>query len=204
MKKLLTILAVLVVAVLIVAAVLPKDFKIEKEITINKPVSEVFNYLKISQNANNWNPWIKKDPNLTQEYKGVDGTVGHISSWSSKNREVGVGEEEITNIIDNQKIEFEIRFKEPMTATNKGSFVTESVGENQTKVVWSMTGRTPFPFNLMCFFMRGKVADEFAKGLEDLKNVLENPASITLETAAEKSAPAAENADQTATQVEAK
>ncbi len=41
--------------------------------------------------------------------KGVDGTVGAVSAWSG-NREVGVGEEEIKKISQNERIDFELRF----------------------------------------------------------------------------------------------
>jgi uncharacterized protein YndB with AHSA1/START domain len=184
MKKLLKILGILVVLVLIIAAVAPKEFKMEKEIIINKPVAEVFNYVKLAENGNNWNPWLKKDPNMVRGSKGVDGTVGYTTSWSSNNSEVGTGEEEITNIADGERIDFELRFKKPMEAINNGYFTTEAISENQTKVIWGMNGRTPFPFNIMCFLMRGKAEAEMAQGLSNLKMVLE------LETPAPAEAPA--------------
>lgn len=172
MKKLFLVLLGLVAAFLALAALMPKDFKIEKEIVIEKPVSEVFNYLKITKNAKDWCPWMKKDPNVTQEFTGEDGTVGFIESWSG-NKEVGVGEREITNIVANQRIDFELRFEKPMKATHQGYLITEDLGNNQTKVIWGMTGRTNYPFNLVCFFMQKKVGHEFSQGLESLKEVLE-------------------------------
>lgn len=172
MKKLLIALISLVVVVLLVAAIAPKEFKIEKEVVINKPVDEVFAYLKIMKNGDQWNPWIKKDPNVIRDFKGTDGTVGFISSWSG-NKEVGVGEQEIKNIVKDERIDFELRFKEPMQGTNQGYFVTESLSKNQTKVKWGMTGSTPFPMNIICFFMHGKVGKEFQQGLDDLKVILE-------------------------------
>ena len=50
MKKILIAIVSLVVVLLLVAAVLPKDFKIESSIVINKPVSQVFAYLKLMKN----------------------------------------------------------------------------------------------------------------------------------------------------------
>jgi uncharacterized protein YndB with AHSA1/START domain len=172
MKTFLKFLALAVAVILAIAAIMPKDFKIEKEITVNKPVAQVFSYLKMSKNFEQWSPWAKKDPNMKKEFKGQDGTVGFVSSWSG-NREVGAGEQEITQITENEKITYELRFTKPMKATNHAYLITESVGENETKVVWGMTGRTPFPFNLICFFMHGKVESEFAMGLKDLKMNLE-------------------------------
>jgi hypothetical protein len=172
MKKILLILASLVVVVLIAAAVMPKDFKIEQEIVINKPKSEVFDYLRMVKNENIWSPWAKKDPNIVQDYKGEDGTVGFVVSWSG-NSAVGVGEEEITNIVNNERIDLELRFQKPMKTTNKAYFITEDINNNQTKVTWGMEGRTPYPLNIICFFMQKEVKKEFASGLNNLKKILE-------------------------------
>lgn len=172
MKKLFFVLLGLIALFLVLAAVMPKDFKIEKEIIVNKPVHDVFNYLKTTKNAKEWCPWMKKDPNITQEFTGEDGTVGFIESWSG-NKEVGVGEKEITNIVANQRIDFELRFLKPMKATNQAYLITEDLGNNETKVIWGMTGHTNFPLNLICFFMQKKVGNEFSAGLNNLKEVLE-------------------------------
>ncbi len=172
MKKILLILSFFVILALVAAAILPKDFKIEKSIVIAKPKSEVFAYLLLMENGQKWEPWSKMDPNMKTELKGVDGTVGAIASWSG-NSEVGVGEQEITGVVENEKIDLELRFKEPMQATNKGYFITEDAGENQTKVTWGMAGRTAFPVNLLCNLMRGQVEKDFAAGLVNLKEILE-------------------------------
>ncbi len=174
MKKILFSIIGLVAVVLLIAAVMPKNFKIEKEITINKPRSEVFSYLKDIKNDVNWNPWMKKDANMKVEYKGKEGEVGFVQSWSSENKEVGVGEAEIVGITDDSKIDMVLRFKEPMQAINQASFTTESVGGgDQTRVIWTMTGRTNFPFNLVCFFMQKQVNQEFINGLNNLKEIVE-------------------------------
>lgn len=174
MKKLLLTLISLVILALVAAAILPKDFKTEQSITINKPKAEVFAYLKMMENGQKWEPWSKMDPNMTTELKGVDGTVGAVISWSG-NREVGVGEQEILAITENEKIDFELRFQKPMQATNQAYLITEDAGQDQTKVTWGMTGRTPFPFNLICNLMHGKINKDFASGLSNLKAILESP-----------------------------
>ncbi len=174
MKKLLTALLALVALVLVAAIVAPQDFEIKKSITVNKPKSEVFSYLKLMENSRNWQPWSKMDPNIKMNIRGVDGTVGAISSWSG-NREVGVGEEEIKEISSNERIDFELRFEKPIKTTNTAYFLTEDAGVNQTRVTWEMSGHTPVPFNLICLLMHSKVEKDVEKGLKDLKVILEKP-----------------------------
>lgn len=172
MKKILLALIGVVALVLLIAAIMPKEFKIEKEIVINKPREQVFNYLRMAKNANEWSTWMKKDPNVVQEFKGQDGTVGFINSWSG-NKNVGAGEIETTNITPNERIDVELRFTKPRKVTNHAYYITQAIDKDQTRVIWGMTGRTPFPFNLICYFMHDKVGEEFQNGLNNLKAVLE-------------------------------
>src|SRR5688572_16407495 len=112
-KKILIGLAVFVSVIVLLVTFLgvlaPKQFVVEREVLINKPKDFVFAELKQVRNHGNWSPWERKDPNLKKDYKGTDGTVGFVASWAG-NKEVGVGEQEITNIIEGQRIDFELRF----------------------------------------------------------------------------------------------
>ena len=55
-----------------------------------------------------WSPWMRKDPSIVKQYRGTDGTVGFVQSWSG-NKEVGVGEQEIKNISEGSRIDYELR-----------------------------------------------------------------------------------------------
>ena len=101
---------VIIIAVLVIIA--PKNYDVNRSITINQSVSTVFDYLKYLKNQDQWSPWNKKDPNMKSDYQGIDGTIGFIGSWSG-NKDVGVGEQEITGLVENQRIETALRFKEP-------------------------------------------------------------------------------------------
>lgn len=174
MKKILMALGILIGLILLIGLALPKDFHIEREVVINKPKSVVFDYMKQLKKQDNWSPWAKMDPGMSKSYKGEDGTVGFTSSWSGNNK-VGEGEQEIKNIVEGERIDTELRFKKPMANTNTAYFITESVGPHQTKVRWGMNGKSPYPFNIVCFIfnMKKKVGENFEEGLESLKAVLE-------------------------------
>lgn len=154
--------------------VLPKEMSIDQEIIINKPKHVVFGAL-ISLKNDDWTVWQKKDPKIQMEFKGTDGNVGSIASWKG-NEDVGIGEQEIKKIIDGERVETELRFKEPMSATNFSTFTTESLEINQTKVKWNFSGPNPFPMNVMFFIlnMKGKMKEDMQHGLENLKKKLES------------------------------
>jgi hypothetical protein len=165
----------IVAILLIVAFFIKKEYAVEQEITINKPLSDVFAYVRNIKNQNYYSVWNLKDPNSKMDYKGTDGTVGFIASWDSKNDEVGQGEQEIKSIIEGSRIETELRFTRPFKATDKGYMITETVNENQTKVKWGFTGKMDYPMNLMLVLMdmEGMIGKDMQEGLTNLKNILE-------------------------------
>ena len=65
----------------------------EREITIKKPRHEVFDYIKIPKNQENYNKWVMMDPNLKKDFRGTDGTVGFVFAWHG-NKQAGEGEQE--------------------------------------------------------------------------------------------------------------
>ena len=169
------IVAVLLIATIaVLGAIAPTDLHVEREVVIDQPKEVVFEDLKYFKNHDRWSPWFKRDPNMQKEYKGEDGTVGFVCSWSG-NDQVGVGEQEVTKIAEGERIDFELRFKKPMEDTSTGYLITEAVGENQTKVKWGMQGKTPFPGNVICMLMnmRQTLAKDFDEGLGMLKDELE-------------------------------
>lgn len=72
LKNTIIVIISLVVIVLIIAAFVPSEFKVEREVTINKPLTEVFDYVKYLKNQENYSVWSKIDPNMKREFTGVD------------------------------------------------------------------------------------------------------------------------------------
>ena len=165
-----------IIALLLIAALfMPKEYAVEREVTINKPVDSVFKYVKYLKNQNEFSVWANIDPNMKSTFKGTDGAVGAISAWESKVKEVGIGEQEITQITEGKRLDFELRFKEPMNDTAKGFMSTERISDNQTKVKWGINGTFPYPFNVMLPFMKmdEMIGKDLQQGLDNLKVKME-------------------------------
>ncbi|WP_445725681.1 SRPBCC family protein, partial [Flavobacterium sp.] len=101
MDTLLYIILVVILLIIILANIAPGKYDISRSISIKKPLPEVFSYLKLLKNQDNWSPWAEKDPNMKKTFSGVDGEIGFVSSWVG-NKEVGEGAQEITGIINNE------------------------------------------------------------------------------------------------------
>ena len=131
--------------------------------------------MKYLKNQDNYSKWATMDPNMKKSYRGTDGTVGFISAWESDNKEVGKGEQEIINIVDGKRIDFELRFMEPFQTTEPAYIITESLTENQTKVNWGFNGHMKYPMNLTLLFIDFEkiLGNDLESGLIKLKSELE-------------------------------
>lgn len=167
------IVIAIVALVFILALIAPKSYNVNRSIVVNKPLSEVFSYLKLLKNQDNWSPWTEKDPNMNKTFTGTDGEVGFVSAWIG-NKEVGEGEQEITGIEENDVINSQLRFLKPFKSISDAYLKVEKVN-NGTKVIWGFEGKNKFPMSIMMLFMSmdKMVGKDFEYGLNKLKGILE-------------------------------
>lgn len=179
MKKFLKYLAIvlicLIVLVLVVALFPKKDYLVERSVSINQPKAVVFDYVKYLKNQNQFSVWAKIDPNMKVEFRGTDATVGFVSGWDSPVKDAGKGEQEITGIDEGNRIDYEIRFYEPMKSTDKAYFQFSTVNDSVTTAKWGFYGKIKYPMNLMLLFMDmdAMLGKDLEGGLTNLKAILE-------------------------------
>jgi hypothetical protein len=159
---------------LLAGLVISKDMNASREIIINKPVNEVFHYIKYLKNQQNYSKWATLDPNIKNEYNGTDGEPGFVNSWSG-NKKVGIGEQEIKGIIDGRSLITELRFIKPFESVAKATMTTEAIDAGSTKVTWGFESTMKYPMNVMKVLMNldKAIGDDFTTGLSNLKKVLE-------------------------------
>jgi hypothetical protein len=173
--KIVAIVALLLIAIpLLVALFVKKEYHVEREVMINRPLEDVFEYVKYLKNQDNFSVWASRDPNMKQEFRGTDGTIGFVSAWEG-NKDVGKGEQAIVNIIDGERIDYTLRFIEPWEGYAESTISTEGVSEVQTRVVWRFESSMPYPFNVMLLFMNmdDLVGNDLQAGLNNLRLILE-------------------------------
>ena len=57
-KKILIIIAIVIAALLVIGLFTKKEYTVSREITINKPKQEVFDYIKHLNNQQYFNTWL--------------------------------------------------------------------------------------------------------------------------------------------------
>lgn len=178
-KKLLIGIVVLVVVVVAALAIISfttaTDWKVSREVTIAKSRGEIFSYVKFLKNQNEWGPWFKREPTMKQEFRGTDGTVGFVSAWDGTKEDVGAGEQEIKSLVENERMDTEVRFKRPFESKADSTLSLEPVGDTATNVKWSISASVPRPLNL--FLLAVDIDKEMGKDIDDglgsLKAIME-------------------------------
>ncbi|MCW3110930.1 MAG: hypothetical protein JWQ09_5436 [Segetibacter sp.] len=150
-----------------------KAMIIEKNVSINKNINEIFDFLKETKNQDRFSVWNMKDPKMKKNYSGIDGTKGFIYSWDSKDKNVGAGSQEITNINDGSRIDYTMRFIRPMQNTATASFFLNKIDANTTSVTWTFQSPTKFPMSLLTPIFKNMLGKQLDQGLQNLKALLE-------------------------------
>jgi len=127
----LTVLGIIFVLLILLFLVVPlfisNQYVVDKQVLIQRSNLSVFDFLKLLGNQVHYNKWVMMDPNVRRTSTGIDGTVGFISYWDSQVKNVGKGEQEITNLDPGNNIESIVRFEKPFKNTARVSMTTISV-----------------------------------------------------------------------------
>lgn len=169
--KILIAVIIIIAIPMIMALFIKNQYTVEREITINKPTPEVFDYIKHLKNQDNYNKWVRMDPNMTKAFAGTDGTVGFIYAWEGP--KAGKGEQELKRITEGQRVDMELRFKKPFESIATAYMTTEPLAASHTKVKWQMAGTSKYPMNIMNLFMDKLLGTDLQTSLDMLKNNLE-------------------------------
>ena len=168
---------ILVVVIIVLGLIAPKDYQVERTITIDSPKELVFDQVKYWRNWQAWSPWAETDPMMTSTVEGVDGTEGSSYIWTGDPEGSGTGEMTNTGIKDLEEIAYHLRFIEPWESESDG-YVRISEEDGKTTAAWGFYGKNPFPWNIMTLFksMDTMIGKDFDRGLVLLKGICEDQA----------------------------
>ncbi|GAA4825958.1 SRPBCC family protein [Algivirga pacifica] len=129
---------------MLITFMLPSDYKVEAEVTIEATPKEVFPHINTLRL---WESWAFAEMDSSQlasiQYKGIEEGVGSLLTWDQG--EQGNGRLEIVTSIPYEKVEV-------VMSINDGSFVNQGTfiltpSEEGTKLLWEEKG--DFGFNLL-------------------------------------------------------
>ena len=165
------IIAAIVVAViaviLILAAMKPDIFSIQRTRRIDATPEKVFPLINDVQEFIKWSPF-EKDPNMKRTFRGPSAGPGMIYEFEG-NRNVGAGFVELKESHPVSKIVMRLVMTRPFAADNTVVF-TLAPAAGGTDVTWQMSGKQPFMAKVMSTVINcdKMVGGEFDKGLSSL------------------------------------
>lgn len=175
--------AVLVVLLVVVIALRPNTFRVERSAVIHAPPAACFAQVNDFHAWVAWSPWEKIDPQLDRTYSGPSSGVGAKYAWLG-NRQVGQGNMTIEQSDAPTLIGIRLEFIKPFAGVNAVTFrFTPIPGDNgtgtATKVTWTMDGKYIFITKAFCLFMDmdKMIGKDFERGLAGMKQVAEQPVS---------------------------
>lgn len=161
----------MIVTLLIIAALMPRTFNIEKTMVITKPVGVVMNKVADLNYYSQWNPWQQTDPTTKKEITGTPKMPGHKYAWEGK--KVGMGSLTLLST-DDKHIHFDLEFIKPWKSKAKDNWLLEPWGNGETKVTWQNSGSLPWPIaRLIGPMLQKSLSKQFEQGLVNLKKMCE-------------------------------
>lgn len=165
------IVLAIIVIVLIVAALLPGEYRVERSIVIDAKPEVIYEQVVDLNNWEKWSPWQEMEPGADFGVSGSGRGVGSVLSW--KGEIVGTGNLTIMEVQEPTMIKSRLVFLDPMEAESDDIWTFEP-GAGGTEVTWAEEGELGYP--LERFFglgMDSMLGGDMEKGLEKLKRYLE-------------------------------
>jgi len=165
-------LVIIVAVLVIIAYLLPRQYKVERSITIGADKALVYKLTCNFEKWNLWSPWTKEaDTTCLFEMSGGPCEAGTIWKWDGEY--FGNGEMIVTEAVPGKLFAYDLSFDKGKYQS-KGSFIYDEVGDS-VLVIWTDEGELGYnPIaRYMGLFIDSKLGPDFESGLAKLKVVAE-------------------------------
>jgi effector-binding domain-containing protein len=172
LKKILLGLVGLIVVLVLIGFLLPREARVERSIIIDRPASVIFPVINSFERFGEWSPWQELDPNLKVTVSGQRAGVGAKYSWTG-NDKVGIGTQEISASEPNKSVTNDLDFGDMGRSKAVMSLTPEGSG---TRVNWTLDsdlGTNPL-FRYFGLLMDRMVGKDYERGLAKLKALAES------------------------------
>ena len=172
-KTILIVVVVLIAAILVYAATMPDDFRVQRTTSIKASPEKIFALINDLQRWDSWSPWEKMDPAMQRTFSGATAGKGAVYAWQG-NSKVGEGRMEIADASPPSRVMIKLDFIKPIEGHNTAEFTLDPKGDS-TNVTWSMYGPSAYIAKVIGVFasMDKMIGKEFETGLANMKAVAE-------------------------------
>ena len=172
LRTILLSLAALLAVFLLVGLFLPTSAHVERSITTRAHPAAVYEVVSDLRRFNEWSPWFDLDPQADYTYSGPERGVGAKLAWTSAQRSVGSGSQEIVAAVPERSVTMRLDFGPDGRATARLDITPVDGG---SRVTWAFD--TSFEGSYLGryfgLFLDRLVGADYEEGLARLKRLLE-------------------------------
>jgi effector-binding domain-containing protein len=172
-KKIMWALVAIVLILVVIGFLLPRQRHVERSIFIDAPPSVVFSQVNGFRYFNEWSPWVAVMPDAEYTHEGPDFGVGSKLSWTATEPREEQGSQTIVASTPYERIDAEIDFGSQGSAQTAYLLRPEDAGTNLT---WSFD--TDFGLNILGRYwgllLDRQLGPMYAQGLANLKRIAED------------------------------
>jgi hypothetical protein len=175
LKKILIILASLIIGFLIYVVAQPSSLIAKSSISIKSNPQEIYLHINNHLKWEEWSPWANLDDRAEKFFGGPLQGVDSYYKWSG-NDAVGAGTSTIIENKENEYVKLRIDYTKPTKTTAISELQITKLSNNQVRVDWNIYGEKNFIAKLFGIFINCQEITEIQmeKGLNNLKNLLES------------------------------
>lgn len=164
---------VIVAALVIMVAMRPSNFVVERSTTIATSPLVIHALVDDFREWQKWSPWENMDPDMHRAYEGPQAGVGAKYAWVG-NKNVGEGRMTIMESEPGELIRIKLEFLKPFKTTNTTLF-TFGGHDDHTHVTWRMSGKHNFMGKAFSLTMNmdKMIGKSFEEGLAKMKQAAE-------------------------------
>ncbi|MFN5024854.1 MAG: SRPBCC family protein [Bacteroidota bacterium] len=160
-------------AIMGVSLFFPNTYRIDRSVTIHKPVSDVFAYMSNLRNWEQWSMWNKDiDSTLNIFYRDRSDSLGGVQYFSGDR--IGTGRFKIVEYENEQRLGYNLYMNKGDVSAN-GTFTFNAVDTTTTELHWidsGYVGYNPF-FRFMLPNKIKSTSEAFDAGLSRIQKMME-------------------------------
>ena len=169
LKWILIVVLVLLVLIVGIGYIMPKEVTVTTSEEINVPPAKVFHFVAGFVDRTAWDPWIKDDTAAQTTFDIKSGYVGSKYNWEGP--KVGTGMMVVDSVVPGSYLLNSVSFAKGMTIPEEWTFTPTDKG---TSLTWTITMSSGSPVGrLMNTMFRGMIQKTIDGGKVVLKNYLE-------------------------------
>ena len=169
LKWILLVILLLLVLIIGIGYIMPKEVTVTTSEEINVPPARVFHFVAGFVDRTAWDPWIKADTAARLTFDIKDGYVGSKYSWDGP--KVGKGMMVVDSVAPGSYILNSVSFAKGAPVPEEWTFTPAGNGTNLTWTIKMISG-SPIG-RIMNSMFKGMIQKTIDSGKADLKNYLE-------------------------------